>query len=84
MKIFFFHIIGSGEYMSQLETYLKKSKINYVLAGTLEDEQLSHYLKKHIQIGVAMGTSCMEFALRKVPAFLIDFSEKRLPGNIKI
>lgn len=80
---FFFHIIGSGEYMSQLETYLKKSKINYVLAGTLEDEQLSHYLKKHIQIGVAMGTSCMEFALRKVPAFLIDFSEKRLPGNIK-
>lgn len=82
-KKIFFHIIGKGEYMSQLETYLKKSKINYVLAGTLEDEQLSLYIKKYIQIGVAMGTSCIEFALRKVPAFLIDFSEKRFPKNIK-
>ena len=78
-----FHIIGTGEYLDELETYLKKSRINYVLVGTLVDNELSLYMNKHIQIGVAMGTSCIEFALRKIPAFLIDFSRKRLPNKIK-
>lgn len=78
-----FHIIGTGEKLDQLEIYLKKSGINYFLAGTLVEVDLSSYMNKNIQIGVAMGTSCMEFATRKIPVFLIDFSEERFPDNIK-
>ena len=78
-----FHIIGTGEKLEQLEVYLKKSGINYFLAGTLVENDLSSYMNKNIQIGVAMGTSCMEFATRKIPVFLIDFSEEKFPDNIK-
>lgn len=77
------HIIGTGEKLDQLEIYLKKSGINYFLAGTLVENDLSSYMNKNIQIGVAMGTSCMEFATRKIPVFLIDFSEEKFPDNIK-
>ncbi len=78
-----FHIIGTGEKLDQLETYFKKSRINYVLVGILVDNDLSFYMNKHIQLGVAMGTSCMEFALRKIPVFLIDYSEEKFPNKIK-
>lgn len=78
-----FHIIGTGEKLDQLEIYLKRSGINYLLVGTLVENDLSSYMCKNIQIGVAMGTSCMEFATKKIPVFLIDFSQERFPDSIK-
>jgi hypothetical protein len=77
------HIIGTGEKLDQLEIYLKKSGIKYLLVGTLVDDDLSFYMNKYIQIGVAMGTSCMEFATRKIPVFIIDYCVERFPNNIK-
>lgn len=78
-----FHVIGNGERINELEEYLKKSNINYVLVGVLIDEDLSLYMNEFIHLGVAMGTSCMEFAARKIPVFLVDFGYKRFPEKIK-
>ncbi len=78
-----FHIIGSGEKQDQLESYLKESGIKYVLKGVLEGDSLSTYMLENIDLGVAMGTSCMEFATRKIPVFLIDFSVSKFPVDVK-
>lgn len=78
-----FHVIGTGEKFNELESYLKESGINYVLPGTLVSDELSAYMIENIQLGVAMGTSCMEFAARKIPVFLIDYSEEKFPNEIK-
>lgn len=78
-----FHVIGNGEKCKELESYMNESGINYVLPGTLVSDELSEYMIKNIQLGVAMGTSCMEFAARKIPVFLIDYSEEKFPDEIK-
>lgn len=78
-----FHVIGTGEKYNELELYLKESGINYVLPGILVKNELSEYMTNNIQLGVAMGTSCMEFAARKIPVFLIDYSEEKFPNEIK-
>lgn len=78
-----FHVIGVGEKFNLLESYLKESGIDYILKGTLEGDDLSKYMLEKIDLGVAMGTSCMEFAARKIPVFIIDFSEEEFPKNVK-
>lgn len=78
-----FHIIGNGEKYSLLEKYLKTSGISYVLVGALEGIQIFNYVKTHIQIGVAMGTSSLELASFKLPIFLIDYGVSKFPQNIK-
>ncbi|AFD09310.1 hypothetical protein Solca_4320 [Solitalea canadensis DSM 3403] len=77
------HIIGDGEEKEDLITYLKKSNVSYTLAGTLMNQYLDNYIIENIDLGVAMGTSCIEFASRKIPVFLIDFSHDRFPNDYK-
>ncbi len=78
-----FHVIGTGEKSNELELYLKKSEINYVLPGTLINNDLSMYLIENIDLGIALGTSCLEFAIRKIPVVIIDYSEVRFPNEVK-
>jgi hypothetical protein len=78
-----FHIIGNGEKYDILEKHLKNSGISYILVGTLEGSEIYNYIKTHIQIGVAMGTSCLELASFRLPTFLIDYGVSEFPLNIK-
>ncbi len=78
-----FHIIGDGDRVSELIHYLKKNGISYQMPGILEKEKLTQYLLGEIDLGIAMGTSCLEFAMRKIPTIIIDFSLKKYPKFIK-
>lgn len=78
-----FHIIGGGKKLSELQQYLGKSNIDYVLPGVLFGKELTQYLERNIDIGIAMGTSALEFAIRAIPVLLIDTSDSELPANIK-
>ncbi|MFN3784295.1 MAG: hypothetical protein ACK4R6_10265 [Spirosomataceae bacterium] len=78
-----FHVIGGGVKESEIRKYLVRKKIKYVFTGVLEGRDLSRYMVEKIQIGVAMGTSCMEFATRRVPVFIVDYSASKFPLNVK-
>ncbi|WP_316817965.1 hypothetical protein [Pedobacter nyackensis] len=78
-----FHIIGDGEKKADLLAYLKESQIPYFLTGTLLADELNKYIDEHIDLAVSMGTSCMEFAARKIPVFIIDYSFHPMPDKIK-
>lgn len=78
-----FHIIGEGDKKQKLTRYLNSIGIDYRVPGILEEKKLSDYIDENIDMGVAMGTSCLEFAYRKIPSLLIDFSEKPFPKDVR-
>ncbi len=82
-KNIIFHIIGDGEKLPDLLVYLQQSKIDFILTGVLVGNDLDNYMLQNIDLAVSMGTSCMEFAIRKIPIFIIDYSFDPFPEKIK-
>lgn len=72
------HIIGDGDKLITVKKKAAQFDLPIFFTGTLENKTLEKYLTTKIDIGVGMGTSCMEFAVRKIPAFLIDYSEAKI------
>lgn len=80
--VFHFHLIGKGASDDMLCEYLENSGIRYTLAGTLAGEELNRYIQS-IDLGMAMGASSLEFAIRRIPVLLLDHSNSKYPRNIK-
>jgi hypothetical protein len=80
-KKFVFYVIGEG---SQLE-FLQERAIRYsfeiVFLGKLFGEELQSFIVKNVDVGVAMGTSALEFAKFAKPVILIDVCNKEYSSN---
>lgn len=59
------HIIGDGPLLKQID-----ADENLIITGKLFGEALDKYLNS-IDVGFAMGTSALEFAIRKIPTVLL-------------
>lgn len=78
-----FHIIGDGPKKTKVLAHAQKCGVKCNFVGLLLDRELDDYIIEKIDIGVAMGTSCLEFAARRIPAVLLDYSYKKFPGKVK-
>jgi hypothetical protein len=78
-----FIIIGNGEEEDKLIAELNRLQIKYECKGTILNEELNKFLIEHIDIGVAMGTSTLEFAKLKIPVVLVDVFTDSIPKNNK-
>ncbi len=65
-------IIGEGEDEDYIHEYVKKTGVqNIKFVGKVESEELSHFLAENIDLGFSVGTSAIEFALRRIPSVLV-------------
>lgn len=62
------HIIGDGPARSSVENRCRN--IQATMVGKIEGQELTNYILTYIDIGFAMGTSALEFAVRSVPTVL--------------
>ena len=64
-----FHIIGNGGCVDVLKEHCKKyaDEIEFIFTGILTGDNLFAYLQKNTDVGVAMGTSMLNFASLKIP-----------------
>lgn len=78
-----FHIIGDGVESGRLVNFAKEKKVSVKLVGVLKGMELNTYLKKNIDVGIAMGGSCLEIANLKIPTAVVDYSGSRIPKTHK-
>ncbi len=65
-------IIGEGKDENYIHEYINKTGVqNIKFIGKVEAEDLSQFLIENIDLGFSMGTSSLEFALRKIPSVLV-------------
>lgn len=64
-----FHIIGNGLTESYIKDYSKKYRknIQFIFTGVLSGDSLNKYLLENTDVGVAMGTSMLNFAALRLP-----------------
>ena len=64
-----FHIIGNGIAEDKIKNTLKKyeNSIKCIFTGILIGDELTQYLQKNTDVGVAMGTSLLNFAALGLP-----------------
>lgn len=70
------HIIGTGECLSLIQEASEGRSFNVVFEGELIDKALDTFIDTTADIGLAMGTSNLEFGKRGVPAILRGLSKK--------
>jgi hypothetical protein len=75
------HIIGSGSEEENLKIYAISEGVFLHQMGILEGHYLNQFLNNNIDIGIAMGTSCLEIGALSVPVALIDYSLNKLPDD---
>jgi hypothetical protein len=75
------HIIGSGSKEKELQDFAAIHGVQLHCAGVLQGRELHDYLTENIDIGIAMGTSCLEIGALGIPIALIDYSIYELPDD---
>jgi len=76
-----FHIIGSGPEDSELQAFAAVQNVALYRTGVLQGPELRNYLIDKVDIGIAMGTSCLEIGALSIPIALIDYSLSELPED---
>jgi hypothetical protein len=65
-------VIGNGDDEKFIKDYVRKSRLKNVrFVGKIETENMTDFLITNIDLGFSMGTSALEFALRKIPSVLV-------------
>jgi hypothetical protein len=77
------HIIGEGIFREDIRKYSDKVGVSCEFKGVLINEELTQFLCENADLGVSMGTSCLEIAARGIPSALIDYSHTEFPKDIK-
>lgn len=68
------HVIGAGSEERALEAHARQAGVALVRPGVLQGPQLRDYLLRHVDLGVAMGTSALEIAALAIPVALVDYA----------
>ncbi len=78
-----FHIVGDGDAMNDLRVLISSdTSIEYVLVPFIKKEELSHFIRKHIDLMFAMGTSSLESAKNKVPTIVVPPRASRTNSQV--
>ena len=75
-------VVGGGTYETQLIDLAKTKGVRLELAGYLHGPELHQKLLTDVDLGISMGTSCLEIAGLGIPSALIDFSMSSLPDGV--
>ena len=78
-----FLIVGGGAGEKNLKELAKNLDVTVEMAGYLHGANLHNKLRTDVDLGVAMGTSCLEIASLGIPVALIDFSFSTLPEGLR-
>ena len=75
-----FRLIGNGPKEEEIKNYAKKYEtvIQFEFPGVMTGENLSSYIQKNADIGVAMGTSMLNIGSLGVPCIALPQSEKTI------
>lgn len=64
-------IIGDGSDRKYMEEYVARKNVqNIKFAGRIDADKLQDYLIRHIDLGISVGTSALEFAKANIPTVL--------------
>lgn len=74
-------IIGTGNKMEELIALSSNYNICIDFVGQLTGSKLDDYIDNKVDIGLAMGTSILEFSKRGVPVILKGFVDKERPAG---
>jgi hypothetical protein len=75
------HIIGDGPKIDKIHRYISKKNVKVNHVGVLEKYALEEFLMTQVHLGIAMGTSCLEFAKCKIPVAIADYSYFKIPHS---
>lgn len=64
-------IIGSGDSVATLETISKAYDFEVDFVGTVASDELSKYIIRNVDVGIAIGTSSLEFAKLGIPTIIM-------------
>lgn len=64
------HVVGNGQYYDIIKGYASKMTYKIIFEGTIFPDKLGDFIRTKTDIGLAMGTSNLEFGCRGVPAIL--------------
>ena len=78
-----FLVVGGGAGEKHLEELATRLDVTMEMAGYLHGTNLHNKLRADVDLGIAMGTSCLEMASLGIPAALIDFSFSTLPEGLR-
>ncbi len=73
------HMIGEGQECRRIIEEAKKNNISLHLPGVIQSEVLDDYLMDNVDVGIVMGTSCLEVSKLKIPTGIIDYSLVEIP-----
>lgn len=74
-------IIGTGNRLKELVSLRSRYNITIDFKGQLTGRELDDYIDNNVDIGLAMGTSILEFSKRGVPVILKGFVDKERPAG---
>lgn len=77
-------IIGNGKLEQDVKRYVSNIPIRVEFKGKMQGIELSDYIRAYVDIGFAMGTSSLEFAMNGTPVIAADVYKKMYnAGEIK-
>lgn len=66
----YLHIVGNGEYLDTIKDFSTNVHYEVIFEGSINAQDLGDYIVNNADIGIAMGTSNLEFGRCGVPAIL--------------
>lgn len=75
------YLIGDGDELDKAIGAAKKRGLNFIHTGVVQGKKLNDYLLNNIDIGVTMGTSCLEVCKLYIPAAIVDYSLTKIPKS---
>ena len=78
-----FHIIGNGLDEDALKDFCKtyEKDITFIFTGVLTGDDLNKYLQENTDVGLAMGTSLLNFAALHLPVIAAQEPRERFHSN---
>ncbi len=75
------YLIGDGQEYHRVIEEAKKNNISLYHPGVIQAGVLDNYLMDNIDVGIVMGTSCLEISKLKIPTAIIDYSLVEIPSS---
>jgi len=78
-----FKVVGGGSGLHHLEQLAAQLDVNLEVSGYIQGNDLHNMLRRDVDLGLSMGTSCLEIASLGIPSALIDYSHAEIPDSYK-
>lgn len=72
-------IVGSGDFDARLREVARRLRIDVTFVDSLSPAAVDNFLRREVDLLMAMGTSALEGAKLGVPTILLDVAYRRVP-----